>query len=354
MLNAKIFHMRWLLLCGLLWCLALQTAAQNTDFTPMLHGTIRGKYEYEPQISSNRFEVRNARVSVVGNVALPSLSYMAEIDLSDEGVIKMLDAFVRYDLMSLIDSGGAATRRGQSLEFTIGQMRVPFTIDAKRSPHNQYFANRSFIAKQVGNVRDVGAMLGYHFGLQRPVVLEAGLFNGSGLTNQKVWHKSLNYSAKAQWFFSKGWNLTLSGQTTKPDSVRIYTYDAGMYYENERWHIEGEYLYKRYANHIFPDVHAVDAFVVCALPLKRVFSKMLLLGRYDYMTNYSDGLTLSAGRLSPTDYARQRLTGGLSLCAGGKFQSEIRLNYEKYFYHASGVPKEGERDKLVTELMIHF
>ena len=32
-----------------------------------------------------------------------------------------------------------------------------FTIDAHRSPHLQYFANRSFIAKQVGNVRDVGA-----------------------------------------------------------------------------------------------------------------------------------------------------------------------------------------------------
>ncbi len=43
-------------------------------------------------------------------------------------------------------------------------MRVPFTIDAHRSPHLQYFANRSFIAKQVGNVRDVGAVIGWKFG----------------------------------------------------------------------------------------------------------------------------------------------------------------------------------------------
>ena len=73
----------------------------------------------------------------------------------------------------------------KDLTVTAGQMRVPFTIDAHRSPHQQYFANRSFIAKQVGNVRDVGVTLGYKFGTGIPVTLEGGLYNGSGLTNQK-------------------------------------------------------------------------------------------------------------------------------------------------------------------------
>ena len=40
--------------------------------------------------------------------------------------------------------------------------RVPFTIDAHRSPHVRFFANRSFIGKQVGDVRDVGATLVIH------------------------------------------------------------------------------------------------------------------------------------------------------------------------------------------------
>ena len=31
-----------------------------------------------------------------------------------------------------------------------------------------------------------------------PMKLEAGLFNGSGLTQQKEWHSTLNYSAKLQ------------------------------------------------------------------------------------------------------------------------------------------------------------
>lgn len=64
-------------------------------------------------------------------------------------------------------------------------MRVPFTIDAHRSPHLQYFANRSFIAKQVGNVRDVGASASWTFNDRMPITLEGGIFNGSGLTNQK-------------------------------------------------------------------------------------------------------------------------------------------------------------------------
>lgn len=154
------------------------------DYLPEIHGTIRGKYEYQTETQESRFEVRNARFSVSGNVH-PLVAYKAEIDLSDEGSIKMLDAYARVFPL-------------QDLNFTIGQMRVPFTIDAHRSPHQQYFANRSFIAKQVGNVRDVGFTTAYINKGSVPFILEGGLFNGSGLTNQKEWHKTLNYSVKAQ------------------------------------------------------------------------------------------------------------------------------------------------------------
>ena len=102
-----------------------------------------------------------------------------------------------------------------SHQFTIGQERVPFTIDAHRSPHQQYFANRSFIAKQVGNVRDVGAEIGYTWNVGFPIIVNAGIFNGSGLTNQKdYWTKGVNYSAKAQFLFPNV-NLVLSTQKIK-------------------------------------------------------------------------------------------------------------------------------------------
>lgn len=170
--------------------LALPAAADEgkegkpkTDYRPVVHGTLRGKYEYQPEEKAGRFQVRTARVSIEGKVA-PVVAYKAEIDLSDEGKIKMLDAYTRLSPL-------------KGFDFTIGQMRVPFTIDAHRSPHQQYFANRSFIAKQVGNVRDVGATLGYKIGGPLPLTLQAGMFNGSGLTDQKdFWTNNINYSAK--------------------------------------------------------------------------------------------------------------------------------------------------------------
>ena len=154
------------------------------DYLPRVSGTIRGKMEYQTNEKESRFEVRTARVALDGFVT-PIVNYKAEIDLSDEGQIKMLDAYA-----GVLPTKGVALR--------IGQMRVPFSIDAHRSPHKQYFANRSFIAKQVGNVRDVGVYGSYTFD-KVPLVIEAGAFNGSGLTNQKnYWTKEFNFSAKAQ------------------------------------------------------------------------------------------------------------------------------------------------------------
>ncbi|MDY5238490.1 porin [Bacteroides helcogenes] len=315
---------------------------ETQDYLPEVHGTIRSKYEYQTTMGAGRFEVRNARISVTGNI-LPVVAYKAEIDLSDEGQIKMLDAYAR-----LFPTKG--------LTVTAGQMRVPFTIDAHRSPHQQYFANRSFIAKQVGNVRDVGLTLGYTLPTDMPIIIEGGFYNGSGLTNQKVWHKEINYSAKAQFIFTKGLNLTLSVQSIQPEEVRMQSYDAGVYYEFNRFHIEGEYLYKRYCDNAFGDVQAVNTFINYDLPLRKLFNKMSFLLRYDMMTDQSDAKTTDneTGKLTITDYKRQRLTGGITFSLSKAFHTDLRLNYEKYFYAQNSIAKESEQDKIVLELMIRF
>ena len=320
----------------------LAARSAGRAFSVQVHGTVRGKFEYQPEIGKGRFEVRNARFSLSGDL-LPAVAYKAEIDLSDEGSIKMLDAYVRL---------GMLRRR---LSFTIGQMRVPFTIDAHRSPHEQYFANRSFIAKQAGNVRDVGATLGWRFGRRVPVVLEAGVFNGSGLTAQKdFWTGRFNYSLKAQARLGGRFNLSASVQKIRPGEGDIMMYDAGAYYEHGRWHVEGEYLRKEYADGLFPGVNAVDAFVCRDFPLRRWFRKVSVLARYDYMSDHSDGLFGEGGVLETDDARRHRLTGGLTFSLGLPFTADIRLNYEAYFYRESVRPALSEQDKLVVELMCRF
>lgn len=334
-------------------CVALPAMGEDdedkVDRTPEVHGTIRGKYEYQPEEGQGRFQVRNARVSLDGDLN-KVVSYKVEIDLSDEGKIKMLDTYTRIKPL-------------RGLDFTIGQMRAPFTIDAHRSPHLQYFANRSFIAKQVGNVRDVGATIGYSFNVGFPIILQAGMFNGSGLTNQKdFWTNNINFSAKAQLFFPRGFNLTLSTQKIRPDNVSVMMYDAGAYYHAHGWHAEVEYLYKHYGHGAFKPVHALDAFVSYDIPLRKCFfTKISPLIRYDYMSDHSDGLRYNAeggedveGSLVINDYQRSRITGGVTLSLDLPFVSDIRLNYEKYFYRDGAIAKPSEKDKIVVEFMTRF
>ena len=172
------------------------------EHMPKIHGILRGKYEYEPELNASRFEVRNARLSAEGSLPLRS-AYKLEVDLCDESSIKMKDAWVRITPWS-------------TLRFTVGQQRMPFSIDAHRNPSAQYFANRSFIAKQVGDMRDVGFQAGYDFLSQegrQVLVLDAGLFNGSNLDNQKnAWFSSPAYSARIQYFPCRGLALVPSVQ----------------------------------------------------------------------------------------------------------------------------------------------
>ena len=315
---------------------------EKVDYRPVINGTIRAKYEYQPEISKGRFQVRNARVSITGNVA-KTVSYKAEIDLSDEGQIRMLDAFARW---KPIDGGS----------FTIGQMRVPFTIDAHRSPHQQYFANRSFIAKQVGNVRDVGATLGYKFDPMFPITLEAGVFNGSGLTNQKdFWSGQINFSAKAQFQFTDEINFVLSVQKIRPETINIYMYDAGITWKWNNWTAEAEFLHKVYSNDSFKSVQSVDAFVNYDFMLrKKLLHKISALARFDYMGDHSDGTLNEQGKLYITDYERKRLTVGLTFSIAKPFIADLRLNYENYFYNDGAEIQVSEQDKIVAEVMIRF
>ena len=82
--------------------------------------------------------------------------------------------------------------------------------------------------------------------------------------------------------------------------------------------------------------------------------------RYDYAGDHSDGKRYLDGAVSEegtliiTDYRRSRITGGVTFSLAQPFISDIRINYEKYFYRDGAVPKTSERDKIVVEFMTRF
>ena len=101
----------------------------------------------------------------------------------------------------------------------------------------------------------------------------------------------------------------------------------------------------------------VKAFVCQTDVYKRqVFSKMSFLARYDMMTSQSDGKAINeeTGALTTTDYKRHRITGGITFSLSKAFRTDLRLNYEKYFYAKNSIAKESEQDKIVLELMVRF
>lgn len=58
----------------------LQEQTEKNKFMPQIHGILRGKYEYEPDLDASRFEIRNARLSVDGSLPLRS-SYKLEVEI---------------------------------------------------------------------------------------------------------------------------------------------------------------------------------------------------------------------------------------------------------------------------------
>lgn len=83
--------------------------------------------------------------------------------------------------------------------------------------------------------------------------------------------------------------------------------------------------------------------------------RLIILGRYDYMSDHSNGAEDDSGILKISDPERHRVTGGLTLCLGSKsLQADIRLNYEQYFYNKGVVPPVSEQNKIVVEFVAHF
>ena len=327
------------------------------EYLPQVHGILRGKYEYQTGPGESRFEVRNARLAVTGKAPLRS-EYKLEVDLCDESSIKMKDAWVRVNPV-------------KTLCITLGQQRLPFSIDAHRNPSAQYFANRSFIAKQVGDVRDVGAAAGYDIlGKEgrKVLLMDAGVYNGSNLDNQKTaWFTSPAYSARLQYFPVPGLAIVPSVQHQQIAERRAsYTsVDVGAYYERNGLHLEAEYLRKMYQHSAFADCNAVDAMAIYKQRLKSEKSfieSISYMGRYDYMDNHSSGksgfvqdaLGNDTPLLKQTDAERHRMTLGATFAVlNPYFKTLLRLNYEKYWYPHGGA-KESEKDKVVCELAINF
>ena len=337
-----MFIKRKITAISLLMIVAGLTASETDSlkkYLPRIEGTIRAKYEYNTSLDASRFQIRSARFSINGSLS-PVTSYKAEIDLSDEGETKMLDAYVRLKPVDWFN-------------FTIGQQKIPFGTDNLRSPHQLYFANRSFVGKQlVSGLRDVGATLMFSNRKALPFDFQAGVYNGDGLYNQQDWQKSMNYAFRMEIFPTEYMEISLNYNSVMPDNLRMNLYDVGAYANFSNLHLEGEYIYKTYQGEVFPATKSYSVFAGYDIwTNKRFLKRITPLLRFDSMTDNNKGKPSEGNVYQTDDVASKRLTGGITFSLGKPFQNDIRLNYEKYYYAANHVNSD---DKLVLEFVVRF
>ena len=348
-MNVSARTLRTLLLGVLMLplCGAAEEKSENRlkEYLPEIHGTLRTRVESEfghDLPTAYRFQVRNARLSVGGKVG-PAFNYFFNTDLYDRGKIKILDAWGRLNI-----PGGLSLR--------MGQFRMPFGVDPFRGPNSYIFANRSFIGRQICNVRAVGAEVGYALPAA-PLVLTAGVFNPTPIGDHIVWNTSAAFAVKATYALGRT-KLATGFQSIRPDGIRANLVDAALTWNpGSRWTLEAEYMYKHYVCGAHKPAHGWLVWADYKMPVKAwVFDRLSFQGRYDGMTDHSSAVRDASGLLVTDDYARNRITLGatISYIRSKHLFADIRVNYEKYFYHSATPVAQGGGDKALLELVIRF
>lgn len=320
--------------------LAASAADSTFTYVPQIHATLRPRLEIATESGEYRFQMRNARLVISGYAARP-VDYFINIDLCDRGKMKILDAWGRL----------AITPR---FKVQAGQFRMPFGIDPFRAPHQYYFANRSFIGKQMCNYRAVGGKIDY---IPLPqLTMEFGAFNPTAIGDHEVWSKKLAYSGRA--VFTPGpWKFATGFMSIRPHGVRANLIDATAGWSAGRWIVEGEYMYKHYVNRSHVPAHAYSIFADYRMPIRLGYlNRLSFQGRFDGLTDHSDSSVDDKGLLSTTDHARNRITVGstISYIHSKSVFVDFRIDYEKYFYSHGFTPEASGSDRIVAEFVFRF
>lgn len=323
---------------------SIQTDSANKKeksiYIPKFNGTLRARYEYYTADNVGAFKVRNLRFGLEGHIA-PIMTYCGEVEFSDWGKILLVNAYVRVNPL-------------KGMAFSMGQLRIPFTIAAHRQPCEEYFSNRPFLAKHAG-IRDIG-LTGSYAIPKIPLTVQGAVFNCSGVGESKSYFtKTYGFAAKLISAFKDYWYLSASTAHQKKGTVWMQNWDVGGYFDNGLWHVEAEYLRKNYRHHAFDGVNFYDFFVYRNFPIeKKNIGSVSGALRYDYMGNHSSGVLTPEGILTVDNPECHRITAGATLSLKTIFQADIRLNYEKYFFGKGVVFDRPEGDRLIFEIIAHF
>jgi len=291
-------------------------------------GVIRAKYEQNTSNGKGRFDVRNARFGMKGNVG-KYFGYKFEIDFCDEGKIKMLDVYADFIPV-------------KNLTFSLGQMKAPFSTEYLLNPSKFEFANRPFIDKRICmDLRDIGLKITYDYEGKIPFSVSGFIMNGTGVNNPE-W--TTRFAAGGRTLITPFKGFTVQAQylagTIGNQKTEMQGY--GIRYEYKGLIINTEYAQKTIVDTASAYTqNSMFAYLLYNFQFTKGMIKTLTPAlRYDFFS----------GNMKSRIYEPHRLAAGLTLGFHKLSFANIRFNYEKYFYQVS----KGREDKFTVEFMVKF
>ena len=303
-------------------------------------GVIKTKLETSTESGVIRFNVRNSRLGVRGDIG-EYLSYRVQVELSNEGIFSPLDLF-------------GTLKPTQNLSFLFGQQNIPFDNNYIITPAEMMFANRAFVGKFfTPGTRDIGALVQYRFRIGGfPMEGQAGIFNG-GRINDPQWTDRPSYACRLIAGSMDGFRATTKIYKYNSEQSDLFFWGADVHYANSRLRVEAE-LMNRHSNTTGLDLLGtyIQGAYTFGLPHAKMFHCLTPAARWDAM-GYD---------VWNSNFDVKRITVGINFgLAFVPYDSVLRIDYEQYFVR-KGIefPDFDNRDqhvadhKVTVELVVKF
>lgn len=326
--------------------ISLSAQSDSTSKIPSMQfsGLAKTRYEYTVDDANGNFRVRNARLKINGGL-YKNLEYQIQVELADLGratTEKEADGSVSdisVNFPNMLFDAYIIYKPIKNLSITMGQFKIPFGVDNKRSPVTIDFTDRALLSGNITPaIRDRGVTLTYKY---NPFSIEAAIVNGTG-ANKNENDKTVNYSLRS--FYSPFEQATLSASVYggKIDGSSVQVYDVAAHYTLDNLFLNAEYA------------HRITDF-----PINDVSGNAILLyGLYHIPVGWEALKSVTpAIRFESLDYnldtgndAINKFTFGLTFNFLEYSYGHFRINYEIYSYEV----EQPSDDRVILEYQIRF